>query len=401
MNRCSIYKILFLYCLGAGLWGLPFWASAQATQLMTGDQTDLVIRIGHAAPLSGPIGHLGREHEAGARAAIADLNSRRLRIGGRSARFELISLDDEANPSQAVEVALRFVNEEVVGVIGHLTSGASLPAAAIYRGAGIPQISSSSVNPALTEVGAGIAFLVVPNDLQMSEALAEYFVKKLNIQKVAIVGDGSPYAEALTSSFSRSFERLGGLINYRTEDITDELSMKSKIESILGARVDLVFYAGMDREAASVLSRLRSAGYRGRFAGGEGICAMDFAQRAGEMSGAGGIICAEPGGIERDRRAALDRFLAHHADQLGQMGVLYYAPFTYDAVMVMAEAMVRANSSLPSVYLRELFKTDHNGLMGRIQFAPSGKLRAGSITILTYSRGIRMLMDVYRTQFQN
>ena len=43
----------------------------------------LTVRIGQVGPTSGPAAHLGKDNVNGARLAIADLNARGLRIGGK------------------------------------------------------------------------------------------------------------------------------------------------------------------------------------------------------------------------------------------------------------------------------------------------------------------------------
>jgi len=43
----------------------------------SGAHAQTVVKIGHVAPLTGPIAHLGKDNELGARLAIEDLNARK------------------------------------------------------------------------------------------------------------------------------------------------------------------------------------------------------------------------------------------------------------------------------------------------------------------------------------
>ena len=115
-----------------------------ASGLMLGAAQADTIKIGHAGPLTGPIAHIGKDGEYGARLAIEDANAAGIVIDGEQARFELVSEDDQADPRQATTAAQRLADEEVAGVIGHVTSGASIPASRIYQQAGIPVITSTS-----------------------------------------------------------------------------------------------------------------------------------------------------------------------------------------------------------------------------------------------------------------
>ncbi|TAN80082.1 MAG: branched-chain amino acid ABC transporter substrate-binding protein, partial [Gallionella sp.] len=90
--------------------------------------SDLVVRIGASAPLTGPQAHLGKDNENGTRMAIDDANAKGIVIGGRKVHFELISEDDQADPKTATIVAQKLVDNKVSGVIGHLNSGTTIPA---------------------------------------------------------------------------------------------------------------------------------------------------------------------------------------------------------------------------------------------------------------------------------
>jgi branched-chain amino acid transport system substrate-binding protein len=64
-----------------------------------------------------------------------------------------------------------------------------------------------------------------------------------------------------------------------------------------------------------------------------------------------------------------------------------YAPFTYDATMVIYEAMKRAGSTEPAKYLPELAKTDYNGVTGNIKFDDKGDVVGGSVTVYQVKGG--------------
>jgi len=60
-----------------------------------------VVKIGHVAPLSGPIAHLGKDNENGARMAIEELNAKGISIGGKKIKFELSPKTTAQTPSKA------------------------------------------------------------------------------------------------------------------------------------------------------------------------------------------------------------------------------------------------------------------------------------------------------------
>ena len=112
-----------------------------------------VVKIGHVGPLTGGIAHLGKDNENGARLAIEEANAKGVEIGGKKVKLEMLAEDDQADPKVGTTVAQKLIDAKVVGIVGHLNSGTTIPASALYEQAGIPMISGSATNPKLTEQG--------------------------------------------------------------------------------------------------------------------------------------------------------------------------------------------------------------------------------------------------------
>jgi branched-chain amino acid transport system substrate-binding protein len=163
----------------------PKAAAAPAEETIT-------VKIGHAGPLTGGIAHLGKDDENGARLAVDEANTNNIKIGGKKVKFELMSEDDQADPKMGPTVAQKMVDAKVIGVAGHLNSGVSIPASAVYNQAGIPMISGSATNPKLTEQGFKDIFRVVGRDDQQGPAIAQY-LSNMKIKKVAIADDATAY----------------------------------------------------------------------------------------------------------------------------------------------------------------------------------------------------------------
>ena len=74
---------------------------------------DMVVKIGHVAPTSGAIAHLGKDNEMGARMAIEELNAKGVMIGGKKVKFELLAEDDAGDPKQGTAAAQKLVDSKV------------------------------------------------------------------------------------------------------------------------------------------------------------------------------------------------------------------------------------------------------------------------------------------------
>ena len=112
-----------------------------------------VVKIGHAAAITGPVAHFGKDSENGARMAVDALNARGATIGGKKVKWVLVPEDDGGDPKAATAAAQKLADAKVNAVIGHETSGTTIPAAKIYNDEGIPQISPSATNPKYTQLG--------------------------------------------------------------------------------------------------------------------------------------------------------------------------------------------------------------------------------------------------------
>ena len=91
----------------------------------------IVVKLGHVAPLTGGIAHLGKDNENGAILAVDEANAKGLKLGGKTVKLELITEDDQADPKVGTTVAQKLVDAKVAGVVGHLNSGVTIPASSI------------------------------------------------------------------------------------------------------------------------------------------------------------------------------------------------------------------------------------------------------------------------------
>ena len=92
---------------------------------------ETVVKLGLAAPLTGPQAHIGGDIKNGVQLAVDDVNAAGLTIDGKKIKLELVAEDDEANPTKAATVAQKLVDAKVVAVVGHFNSGASIPASKV------------------------------------------------------------------------------------------------------------------------------------------------------------------------------------------------------------------------------------------------------------------------------
>ena len=355
-----------------------------------------VIKIGHVGPLSGAIAHLGKDNENGARLAIEDLNAKGISIGGKKVKFELVAEDDASDPKQGTAAAQKLVDAKVSGIVGHLNSGTTIPASKIYNDAGIPQISPSATNPKYTRQGFNTAFRVVADDVHLGGTLGRYAVKDLKGKAITVIDDRTAYGQGVAEEFEKAVKAAGGNLvghEFTTDKSTDFMSI---LTTIKGKKPDIVFFGGMDAVGGPMMKQMKSLGLSAKFMGGDGICTTELVKLAGDAMADGQVVCAEAGGVDGALKKGMDDFGVKYKKRFND-DVKLYAPYVYDAVGVMVDAMQRAKSSDPAKYLPELAKTSgYKGVTGTISFDSKGDIKNGALTLYTYKAGKRDQLAVVR-----
>jgi branched-chain amino acid transport system substrate-binding protein len=369
MKSISILKIIGIAALTVGVQGC-------GQQEPPKGSSELIVKIGSAAPLTGPQAHLGKDNENGARLAIDEANARGVMIGGKKAKFVLIGEDDQADPRTATILAQKFADQQVKGVIGHLNSGASIPASKIYADHGIVQISPSATAVAYTAQGFKTAFRVMTNDRQQGKVLGEYAVKKMGAKRVALIDDRTAYGQGLADEVEKAVKAAGGAVVAREYTSDRSTDFTAILTSIKGKTPDVVFFGGMDPQGAPMAKQMQGLGLKAKFLAGDGVQTHEFLTLAG--SAAQGVTASMPGlplGQMPGGNSFKERFNAKYGP------IQNYAPYAYDAVNAMIEAMVKAGSPEPAKYLPELVKLRFTGVTGDIAFDAKGDIMGGAITL--------------------
>ena len=372
--------------------------AAAAATLLAGAASaqDLVVKIGHVGPTSGQSAHLGKDNEYGFRMAIDDLNAKGVMIGGKKAKFELLAEDDAGDPKQGTAAAQKLVDNKVNGVIGHLNSGTSIPASKIYSDAGIPQISPSATNPKFTRQGLKTTFRVVADDVHLGGTLGKYAVKELKGKNIAVIDDRTAYGQGVADEFEKGVKSAGGKVVGREFTNDKATDFTAILTSLKAKSPDVVFFGGMDAVAGPMLRQMKQLGMNAKFVGGDGICTGELPKLAAGTMGDSQVLCAEAGGVEGEAKQGMEKFRGEFKKKYNT-DVQLYAPYAYDAVMVIVEAMKKAGSADPAKYLPVLAKTDgYKGVTGTISFDQKGDLKNGALTLFTYKGGNKEQIAVVR-----
>jgi branched-chain amino acid transport system substrate-binding protein len=352
----------------------------------------LEVKIGHVAPLTGPIAHLGKDNENGARLAIEEINKSGLTIDGKKVVLTLVPEDDAEDPKTATQVAQKLVDAKVAGVVGHLNSGTSIPASKIYSDAGITQVSPSATNPDYTKQGFKTTYRLVATDAQQGPALANYVINTLKAKTVAIIDDSTQYGKGLADEFEKTIKAAGVKVVTREASNNKATDFKAILTKVKGSKPDVIMYGGMDATGGPLTKQAAELGIKAKVVGGDGMCTEKLAELAGDA--VINVTCSEAG-MALSKMAQGADFQKRYKERFNT-DVQIYAPFTYDAVYVLVDSMKRANSADPAKILAVMPDTKMNGLVGNIAFDNKGDMKEGVITLYDFKDKKKTVLDVIK-----
>jgi branched-chain amino acid transport system substrate-binding protein len=353
---------------------------------------DMVVKIGHVGPVSGAQAHYGKDNENGARMAIEDLNAKGVVIAGKKVKLELVAEDDAADPKQGTAAAQKLCDAKVAGVVGHLNSGTTIPASAVYNQCGIPHITPSATNPKLTTQGFKTTFRLLANDNALGAGLALHAANNLKLKKIAIIDDRTAYGQGVAEVFTATAKSKGIEIvdqQYTTDKATDFMAILTAIKS---KNPDGIFYGGMDPQAGPMLRQMEQLGLANvKYFGGDGICTDKLIELSGGAKTLGNVVCAEGGASLAKMPGGTAWKARYDAKYPKQFQV--YSPYTYDATHVLVQAMVDAGSIDPKVYLPKLAAVNYKGVTANIGFESDGELKNPAMTLYMYKDGKKVPLN--------
>jgi len=367
-------------------------AAIAAVAGLTIAQEVQVVKIGHVAPMSGSQSHYGKDNTNGAMMAIEDLNAQNIVIGGKKIKFELQPEDDAADPKQGTAVAQKLCDMKVAGVVGHLNSSTTIPASKIYNDCGIPMVTGAATNPALTKPGYKTTYRIISNDLALGAGLAFYAADAMKLKKIAVIDDRTAYGQPLAEVFIKNAKDKGIEIvdqQFTTDKSTDFMAILTAIKA---KKPDAVFFGGMDPQAGPMLRQMEQLGMGSmKYFGGDGICTAELAKLSAGAKILDNVVCAD-GGVSLAKMPGGEAWKKRYdAKYPGQFQV--YSPYTYDATFVLVDAMKRANSTDPKVYVAKMPETNFKGVTNVIAFEPTGEMKNPAMTLSVYKAGVKTALN--------
>lgn len=328
MLRARFCRSLFLKSLAA--WCLLFWITG------CGGQKTPVVKIGFVAPLTGDQAPHGQDMLNGAKLAVAQAGDI---LPGY--RLELVALDDQRNPTQAVAAAKKLVSDhDVVAVVGHLNSSCTMPASAIYHQARMLQITPVSSNPQISRQGFDTFYRTCATDDLQGPAAAFFAVRELNAKRIFIIDDMTTYGRGLANEFKKKLKQLGAEVLGHEGIVQGDKDFTPLLTKIKSLNPDLVYFAGMFPEGALLIKQRRDVGLGGYFMGGDGLFDHTLIELATPEASEGVYLTTIGSDIHNIPTAKA--FVETYEKTYGPIGA--YSAYAYEATTLVLSAVQTAGT---------------------------------------------------------
>ncbi len=316
--------------------------------------------------------------QLGAQLAVAEIN----RAGGiRGRRVELVLADDSASAEGAVAAARAlYATPNLVAVVGHLTSAATLAAAPIYGGGRrpLPAISPSASAVAVSDAGPYI-FRVCPTDVAHGTRLAEFAYRTLGARSAAMLYQNDEYGRGVRETFRQEFIRLGGRLASDDPYVPEIPSFEPYLRRLRQrGGADVLVIAGTAAAARRILPTLDTVGLRLKVLGGDALAGLETSPGARGVYLSLAYLPDRPGALNR---AFVDAYRsAYENEPLDHRGA-----GAYDIVHLLARAIAAVGPDRRRLrdYLAGVGRTSppFEGVTGTIAFDEQGDVPAKPVVI--------------------
>jgi len=362
----------------------------------TGGTTEAkTITIGIGAPLTAGAVALGQGMKRGANLAVDEANkSEAAKAAGIS--FKTTDGDDQGDPKTGVTVANTFASDpNLVGVMGHLNSGVSIPSSKVYAQKKIVMISPASTNPALTQQGLKNVFRLCTTDAVQGPAAADYATGLLGFKTAYVVDDSTPYGTGLAAEFAKQFAADGGKILGTAKTSDQDKDFNALVTKIKGTSPELIYYGGIYNAGALLTKQAKEAGLKAPLMGGDGLYDGEFVKLAGGAAAEGDFATSV--GLPIDKLPKGQEFSAAYKAAYPSDEIAAYDAYAYDAANVIINAVIEvakaqgaAAVTTPAgrdAIIAAVAATKVTGVTGEIAFDATGDTTNKAISLYVVSGG--------------
>ena len=320
------------------------------------------VKIGIVAPITGEAAAFGISTKKGAILYFDAINE----SGGIDGMMiKYIVEDDRGDPGEGANAYSKLIDQDKVSVIcGTVMSKVCLAVAPIAQSKGVPMVSPTSTNPAVTLVGDYI-FRACFIDPFQGFVSARYAIDAVGARTAAALYDaGNDYTRGLAEVFRAEFSGQGGKMAAFESYATGTTDFNAQLVKIKKVNPDVLFLPNYYNDSALIARQAREMGITAQLLGSDGWDSPDLIKIAGDSINGG--LFVNHFTPESDLPAA-QKFVRDYEARFGQKPDAPGA-LAYEAAMIIVEAIKNAGSTDSRAIRDALAATDMETITGNIKY---------------------------------
>lgn len=321
------------------------------------------IKVGGMGPLTGSAAMYGTTIEKGAKLAFEEINNNGGVLGKK---LEYISLDEKADPIEAVNAYNKLVDEGVVAILGSVTSKPTLAVAELAAKDGMPMITPTGTQINITDAGPNV-FRVCFTDPYQGSTLAKFAKDKLNAKTAAVmVNTSSDYSDGIANAFIEQAKKEGIEIVAKEGYSDGDKDFKAQLTKINGENPDILIVPEYYELSALIATQAREIGMKSTFVGPDGWDGIIGALDPSAYSVVDNSYFTNHYSAE-DSSEKVQSFLKKYREKYNEEPTAFSA-LAYDNVYILKNAIEKAGTTDKEDLVKAIKASDTDGITGHLTF---------------------------------
>lgn len=322
-----------------------------------------VIKLGGIIPQTGAASVYGITAENGVKLAIEEINA----AGGINGKqIEWVSDDDKGDPTEAVTVYNKLVEEGVVGIVGPITSKPAQAVADNSQEDKLPIITPTGTMASITE-GYDNVFRTCFTDPLQGKILANLAADNLQAKKVAVLRNTSnDYSNGVADAFIEQAKTKG------IEIVADEgygdgdVDFKVQLVNIQKANPEVILIPEYYEKDTAIAKQIKELGINAKIIGPDGWDGVLASVDAASKGTLEGVYFTNHYAVD-DTQEKVQNFVKAYKDKYGEDPSAFSA-LAYDTVYVYKEAFEKAGSTDSDAVVKALKNVSLDLVTGKLTF---------------------------------
>jgi len=324
--------------------------------------------------MTGPLSSIGQTAKNGIELAIKEINENGGVLGKK---VSFVVEDDENKPASSANLVQKLVNnDKVAGIVGPLTSTASLAAGPVATTSKVPLISPYATNSKVTVDGGDYVFRACFIDPFQGVVISKFAIEDLKSKKAAVLYNvANDYAKGLTDVFVEEFKKMGGeIVGVKTFNEGDQ-DFNAQLTQLKSLDADVLFLPNMYNSVGLIAKQAKDLDYNVTLLGGDGWDSPDLFEIGGEaVEGSYFSTHFSPD----DTAEIVSEFVKKYKEEYGTIPDVC-ATLSYDATKILLKAIEEAGTTDAEKVKDALKNLEIDVVSGHIKYNENGDPIKGAV----------------------